>query len=80
MKVKVQLWGNSLALRIPKYIAKQINIDNGSNVDISLEQEKIIIKTIQEKQESLTYYLSKVNSDNIHKEEDFGSPVGGELW
>lgn len=80
MKSKVQLWGNSLALRIPRYIAKQMKIDNGSDVDVLLDKEKIIIKPISKNQESLEFLLSKINKDNIHKEEDFGEPVGGELW
>ncbi len=80
MRSKVQLWGNSLALRIPKYIANQIKINNGSDVDVSLEEEKIIVKPIKTKQESLELLLSKIDKNNIHKEEDFGKPVGGEIW
>ena len=80
MRSKVQLWGNSLALRIPKYIANQIKIINGSDVDVSLEEEKIIIKPIKDNQELLDDLLSKINHDNIHKEADFGEPVGGEIW
>jgi antitoxin MazE len=80
MKSKVQLWGNSLALRIPKYIAKQIKIDNGSDVDVVLDKQRIVIKPISKKQESLENILSKINKDNIHKEEDFGEPAGDEIW
>ena len=80
MRSKVQLWGNSLALRIPKYIANQIKIINGSDVDVSLEEEKIIIKPIKDNQELLDDLLSKMNHDNIHKESDFGEPVWGEIW
>jgi antitoxin MazE len=80
MRSKVQLWGNSLALRIPKYLANQIRINNGSDVDVLLEEDKIIIKPIKEKQESLDYLLSKINNDNIHKEENFGKSVGDEIW
>ena len=80
MRSKVQLWGNSLALRIPKYIAKQMKINNGSDVDVLLEEEKIIIKPIKDNQELLDDMLSKINNENIHKEENFGEPVGGEIW
>jgi len=80
MRSKVQLWGNSLALRIPKYIANQIKINNGSDIDVSLEDEKIIIRPIKRRRESLDYLLSKIDKNNIHKEEDFGEPVGGEIW
>lgn len=80
MRAKVQLWGNSLALRIPKFIANQIKINNGSNVDVSLEEEKIVIRPIKDNGELLDDLLSKINEGNIHREEDFGEPVGGEIW
>jgi antitoxin MazE len=80
MRSKVQLWGNSLALRIPKYIAKQMKINNGSDVDVSMEEEKLVIKAIIEKQNSLEHLLDQIDNHNIHKEEESGEPVGGEIW
>jgi len=80
MRSKVQLWGNSLALRIPKYIANQIKIINGSDVDVFLEEEKIVITPIKNNPKSLDELLSKIDNGNLHKEEDFGTPVGGEIW
>lgn len=79
MKSKVQLWGNSLALRIPKFIAKQIKVTNGSEVDISLEDKRIIIKPLQEEY-SLGEFLERINRHNIHEEKEFGEPMGGEIW
>jgi antitoxin MazE len=79
MKSKVQLWGNSLALRIPKFIAKQIKVTNGSEVEISLEGEKIIIKPAEDKY-SLDEFLKRINQQNIHEEKEFGEPLGGEIW
>lgn len=80
MRSKVQMWGNSLALRIPRFIANQIKLNNGSDVDVSLEEEKIIIKPVKDKEELLEEMLSNIKDNNIHKEEDFGEPVGGEIW
>ncbi|MBN1895157.1 AbrB/MazE/SpoVT family DNA-binding domain-containing protein [bacterium] len=80
MRSKVQLWGNSLAMRIPKFIANQININNGSEVEVSFEEEKMIVEPVKTKRESLEFLLSKINEKNIHKELDFGPPVGGEIW
>jgi antitoxin MazE len=80
MRSKVQLWGNSLALRIPKYMADQIRINNGSDIDVSLEEEKIIIQPLKGKQASLDLLLSRIGKDNTHHEDDFGGPVGNEIW
>ncbi len=79
MKSKVQRWGNSLAMRIPKFIAKQLELSSGSEVDISLQNEKIIIQTVKKKY-SLQELLSKISEDNRHDEKDFGEPMGGEIW
>ena len=80
MRSKVQLWGNSLALRIPRYIANQIKLNHGSDVDVLLEEEKIIITPVKDKKELLKEMLSNITNNNIHKEEDLGEPVGGEIW
>lgn len=80
MKAKIQMWGNSLALRIPKPFANQAKIEEGSNVDISIEKEKIIIKSLKDSEYSLTELLSKINKNNIHDEISYGDPQGKEIW
>jgi len=80
MRTKVQLWGNSIAFRIPRYIARQLNINVGSHVDITLDNDVIIIKPIKSKDKKLQSYLSKISDENIHKEFDFGDSEGKEIW
>lgn len=80
MKAKIQMWGNSLALRIPKPFANQAQIGEGSNVDISIEKEKIIISSLKDSEYSLTELLSKINKNNIHDEISYGDPQGKEIW
>lgn len=80
MKSKIQMWGNSLALRIPKPFANQAKIYEGSYVDISIEKEKIIISSLRDSEYSLTEILSKINKNNIHDEISYGDPQGEEIW
>jgi len=80
MKSKIQMWGNSLALRIPKPFANQAKICEGSYVDISIEKEKIIISSLRDSEYSLTEILSKINKNNIHDEISYGDPQGEEIW
>ena len=80
MKVQVQKWGNSLALRIPKSFARETGIDQGTAVDISLEEGEIVIRPLTEPAYSLDDLLSKVTKQNIHKEVDTGPPQGRESW
>ena len=79
MQTKVQKWGNSLALRIPKSFALNVNIKQNELVDLSIDDGKLIITPITEKEYSLKELLAGVSEDNLHGEFDTGTPVGKEL-
>lgn len=80
MKVQVQKWGNSLALRIPKSFAVESKIGQGSTVEVSLERGKIVVTPVLGPELTLEDLLSKVNKRNLHGEIEFGGPVGSEAW
>jgi antitoxin MazE len=80
MKVQIQTWGNSLALRIPKSFATKSKISKGSTVDISIEQGKIVVTPVTEEEFTLEDLLSKVTKRNLHREVGTGKAVGKEVW
>ena len=80
MKIQVQKWGNSLALRIPKSFAVESNIGQGSTVEVSLENGKIIVFPIAEPEFSLDEMLTQITAENLHGEVDTGRSVGQEAW
>lgn len=80
MKVQIQKWGNSLALRIPKSFAIESKVTQGSLVEISLEQGKIVVVPVAEPEFTLEDLLAKVTKRNSHEEIDTGSAVGKEVW
>lgn len=80
MKVQIQKWGNSLALRIPKSFAVESKIEQGSTVEVSLESGKIIVFPVTEQEFSLDELLAKVTPENLHGEIDTGASVGKEAW
>ena len=80
MKVQIQKWGNSLALRIPKPFAVESKIKQGSTVEVSLENGKITVFPIAEPEVSLDELLSRVTTENLHGEIDTGNSVGREAW
>jgi antitoxin MazE len=47
MKVQVQKWGNSLAVRIPKSFTAEMNIEKDSTVEIKLQNGQITIEPIK---------------------------------
>ena len=80
MKVKIQKWGNSLAVRIPKTFAVQTQIEQDSIVDLSLENGGIVVKRHREKPKyTLDGLMNGITEDNIHSETDWGQPVGREI-
>ena len=80
MKVQIQKWGNSLALRIPKSFAVESKIGQGSTVEVSLENGKIIVFPVAEPEFSLNELLAKVTAENLHGEVETGNSVGQEVW
>jgi antitoxin MazE len=80
MKIQVQKWGNSLALRIPKSFAVESNIGQGSTVEVSLENGKIIVFPVAEPEFSLVEMLEQITPENLHGEVDTGNPLGRESW
>ena len=46
MGYKVQKWGNSNGIRIPKVFLEALNLKSGDSVSMVREEDKIIIKKI----------------------------------
>ncbi len=80
MLTKVQKWGNSLALRIPKSYALEAKLEKDSDVDISLVEGQLVIRPIVTIKQDLAHLLSGVTEDNLHRECDTGEAVGNENW
>lgn len=80
MRIKVQKWGNSLAVRIPKSIAADAKIGRGSVIDISERKGSLIITPQTEPEFSLEQLLSQITGGNIHDEVNTGTRTGIEAW
>lgn len=78
MRIQIQKWGNSLAIRIPKSFAKETNIEQGSIIDLSTIKGQLIAKPIKEDEYSLDELLAGVTKENLHTEFDIGDAVGRE--
>ncbi|MBZ0277538.1 MAG: AbrB/MazE/SpoVT family DNA-binding domain-containing protein [Anaerolineae bacterium] len=80
MFAKIQKWGNSLALRIPKTFADETGLENNSEVEIQVVDGEIHIIPRQETRYELEALLERVTEDNRHGETDMGDIVGNEVW
>ena len=76
MQATIQKWGNSLGVRIPSFIAKELFLKNGSSVEILEEGDRIIIQPSKKK--TLKEVLELITEENLH-EEQFSIPAGKEI-
>ena len=77
MIVTISKWGNSLGLRIPKGVAEDARLAEGSSVDVRLERGRIVIEPVVEN--TLDQLLARVTADNVHRDAFVASPAGHEL-
>ncbi|MCI0451090.1 MAG: AbrB/MazE/SpoVT family DNA-binding domain-containing protein [Candidatus Latescibacteria bacterium] len=80
MVTKIQKWGNSLGLRIPKALAKEAGVEEGAEVRITFEGDRLVVQPIQSFRYRLRDLLSEVREDNLHGEIPTGDPIGREGW
>jgi antitoxin MazE len=80
MKTRVQRWGNSLAVRIPKSFATEVGLENHSPVELSLQHGKLILQPSSPQAPSLDELLRGVRKANLHHEVDTGPAQGHEAW
>lgn len=79
MNATVQKWGNSLALRIPSSVAKDLQVGRGSSVDILVEDGRMIVRPAKKRKVSLARLIHGMTEKNRHSAHDWGAPVGREL-
>jgi antitoxin MazE len=74
----VQRWGNSLAVRIPAPLAKQLQVTEGSPVDVSVREGTLVVRP-HRRQYRLKDLLKQCKPSQLHGEIDFGPDVGREV-
>lgn len=79
MRTKIQKWGNSLAVRIPKPLAKEIQIGEGRDMEIFSGNGRIVLAPISRAYE-LKALLSQIKKENLHSELETGAPLSKEVW
>lgn len=80
MQVRVQKWGNSLAVRIPKPLAEDAAVKEGTVLNLAVSEGKVVATPVKRKKPSLMQMLANVTRKNLHTEIDWGPPVGREIW
>lgn len=80
MESHIRKWGNSLALRIPKALAVEAGITEGSLVELDLDGGGLSVRVVRTEGYSLDDLLVGVTPQNRHSEIETGRSVGREVW
>lgn len=78
MSVKIQKWGNSLGVRIPKAVIEKANLSEHSEVEVESKNGTIVIFPAKKKY-SLELLLDQITKSNLHSEGD-SKTEGNEVW
>lgn len=62
MQTKIQKWGNSLGLRIPRSFAAEAQVEEGATVDLSVEDGRLLVRPLRVRKYALSALLRKVTS------------------
>jgi len=76
----IRKWGNSLAVRFPQTLLAQLNLQADGEVEISIEEDRLIISPVKKPKYTLDELLTQITPESLQDEIDFGEPLGKEMW
>jgi antitoxin MazE len=80
IETTVSKWGNSLAVRIPRSLAKDAQLAEGDSVAMDLDAKGRIVLSSPRKIYRLSDLVARISPKNLHRETDWGKPEGKEIW
>ena len=78
MKSVVAKWGNSLAVRSPAGIARELGLEEGVAVVVKNDNGRVVVEA--KRRYALQALLKGITRSNLHDEVDFGNARGREIW
>ncbi len=78
MLVTVSKWGNSLGIRIPRGVAQDAQIAEGTELDVRVEDGRMVLEAVHTS--NLDQLLARVTPENLHGEQMTDARVGREAW
>jgi antitoxin MazE len=80
MRVQFAKWGDSVALRMPGPLMREIGAGDGTSATIVVKDGSLIITPVADASTyDLSHLLDAISDENIHGEIETGDPVGNEF-
>ena len=80
MRTKVQKWGNSLGVRIPRGLAEEVGLGAGTEVSLTAKDGELMLRPAVPIRLRLADLLAGVTPENMHASIDTEDAVGGEVF
>lgn len=78
MQAVLKKWGNSIGVRLPAHILKEVRLTENQPVEVSAKKGAVVIRPLKGRRQTLAKLLTGITPANRHDAEDFGRPVGRE--
>ena len=79
-ETQIAKWGNSLAVRIPRAIAREARLAEGDRLALELNSKGSIVLRSSRNRYDLRELVSRITAKNRHGETGWGAPAGKESW
>ncbi len=80
MQTRIQKWGNSLGVRIPRGLADELGLGAGTEVSLTAKDGELVLRPSLPNRLRLADLLAGITPDNIHASVDTGDGVGSEAF
>jgi antitoxin MazE len=77
MQTHIQKWGNSMGVRIPMQLAKELHLHPGSRVTLEIENGKLVLQVPQYDLDSMLEAITPTNRHHLMLDDD---QTGSEEW
>jgi antitoxin MazE len=80
MQTKIQKWGNSLGVGIPRGLAEEVGLGAGTEVNLTVKVGELVLRPSVPSQLRLVDLLAGITPEHIHASVDTGDAVGAEAF
>lgn len=80
MEARLQKWGNSDGVRIPKAFLQSLNLKTNDKIIIEQVDDKIVISKCNKDKISLKELFNEYHGKNMAKEFEWDDARGREIW